>query len=320
MWPIKIGITMGDPAGVGPQIISQAVTQTGINRLGKIVVIGDRWVLNKFKIQNSKFKIVDLNNIPHKNFAFGKVKTEYGKASVEYLNKAIELVKNKKIDCLVTAPISKQAINLAGHKYSGHTEFFAHSFGRKEQDLVMMLLNNYLRISLVTRHLALSKVSSALSQEAIYRTIIITHRALRSHFAIKQPRVCVAAFNPHAGEGGLLGKEEIRVIIPAIKKSRRITNNVIGPLPADTAISLAIKRRFDAVIAMYHDQALIPLKTLDFESGVNLTLGLDFIRTSPLHGTGFDIANKNIASPGSLISAIKIAVKCTLNLKRNKTS
>lgn len=229
---------------------------------------------------------------------------------------AVELIKARGIDCLVTAPISKEAINLAGYKYNGHTDFLAEVFGKKKEDLVMMLLNKYLKISLVTRHLALNKVSPALNQQAIYQAILITRKALREYFAIKQPRICVAALNPHAGEGGLLGKEEIKLILPAIKRARRLIKNIIGPLPADTAFSLARQSRFSAVIAMYHDQALIPLKILDFASGVNLTLGLDFVRTSPLHGTGFDIAGKNIASPASLIAAINTAVECTANLKK----
>lgn len=341
MAPINIGITMGDPAGVGPRIIAKAIVRPGINKLGRILIIGDRWVFSKIpsaggfacgeknqksppeadvlaakKIKNLEF--IDLNNVPHKNFKFGKVSPEYGQAAMEYLKKAVGLIKEKQIDCLITAPISKQAINLAGYKYGGHTEFLARAFGKKEQALVMMLLNKYFKISLVTRHLALSKVSPALKQQTIYRAIMVTYKALYRYFAIKNPRLCVAALNPHAGERGLLGKQEINLITPAISRARRLIKNISGPLPADTAMSLAAQGRFNAVIAMYHDQALIPLKLLDFDSGVNLTLGLDFVRTSPLHGTGFDIAAKNIANPNSMISAIKIAVECTKNLNRIK--
>lgn len=333
MEKIKIGITMGDPAGVGPEIIAKTIAQRGIKKLAKVLVIGDRWVFNKIKNQKSppeagppsaekikNYEFIDLKNVPHKNFQFGKVRREFGQAAIEYLKKALELIEGRQIDCLVTAPISKEAINLAGYKYKGHTEFFAQAFGKKEQDLVMMLLNRYLKISLVTRHLALRRVSSALNQEAIYKTIITTYKALVDYFAVNHPRICVAALNPHAGEMGLLGKEEIKLILPAIKRARRLRKNIIGPLPADTAISLARQGRFNALIAMYHDQALIPLKILDFASGVNLTLGLDFVRTSPLHGTGFDIAGKNIASNASLIAAINTAVECTVNLKKIKKS
>jgi 4-hydroxythreonine-4-phosphate dehydrogenase len=329
MGQIKIGISMGDPAGIGPEIIAKAVVNKQINRLAKLFVVGDRWVFErsrKGKARLPNLEFIDLNNVSHKNFKFGKIRVEYGRASIEYLKKSIGLIKAKKIDCLVTAPISKQAINLAGYKYSGHTEFLARAFGRDKQDLVMMLFNKYLKISLATRHLALSKVSPALSREIIYKTIILTYRALLSYFAVKQPRICVAALNPHAGEQGLLGKEEIRVIAPAIRRAGRLINpaparrggvkDISGPLPADTAFSLASQGRFDAVVAMYHDQALIPLKLLDFASGVNLTLGLDVVRTSPLHGTGFDIAGRGIADSSSMAAAIKTAVECTRNLRK----
>jgi 4-hydroxythreonine-4-phosphate dehydrogenase len=181
----------------------------------------------------------------------------------------------------------------------------------------MMLLNKYLRASLVTRHLALKKISFALTREAIYKTIVITYIALRGYFGIARPKICVAALNPHAGEGGFLGREEIERIRPAITKVRTIAKDVFGPLPADSAYLKAKQGHIDAVVAMYHDQVLIPLKLLDLESGVNLTLGLGFVRTSPLHGTGFDIAGKNIASEASFVSAVKTAVKCTNNLKKS---
>lgn len=312
---------MGDPAGVGPEIIAKILARRGVAKLGKILVIGDKWVFEKTASPKSKAgdcEFIDLRNVPHKNFSFGKVKKDFGQAAMGYLRKSVELIKSKRIDCLVTAPISKEAINLAGYRYNGHTEFLASAFTKEKQDLVMMLLNKYLKISLVTRHLALNRISSALGGEVIYKTILTTDKALRKYFAITQPKICVAALNPHAGESGLLGREEIKLVIPAIKRARRLIKNIIGPMPADSAFFAASRSHFNAVIAMYHDQALIPLKILDFKSGVNLTLGLDFVRTSPLHGTGFDIAGRNIACPDSLIAAIKTAVECTKNLRRFK--
>ncbi|MFH1578275.1 MAG: 4-hydroxythreonine-4-phosphate dehydrogenase PdxA [Candidatus Omnitrophota bacterium] len=319
---IKIGITMGDPSGIGPEVIAKALTKAGINKLGKIFVIGDKWVFEAVagrKIHSSNFEFINLNNVIHKGFAFGKIKAEFGKAAMEYLKTALLLLRQKKIDCLVTAPISKEAINMAGYNYNGHTEFLARSYKKQKEDVVMMLLNKYLKIGLVTRHIALSNVSYALNQGAICRAIIATHRALKGYFAIACPKICVAALNPHAGEGGLLGRDEIEVIVPAVKKVKQSIKGIYGPLPADTAFSYAKKGCFDAVVAMYHDQAIIPLKVLDFDSGVNLTLGLGFVRTSPLHGTGFDIAGKNASNSASLINAIKTAVKCTVNLRKKNS-
>ncbi len=341
MTAIKIGITMGDPSGVGPEIIAKALTRPQIHKLGKIVVVGDKWVFDKVKGERLKVKgerlkvkgerlkvkgerlkvkgyqFIDLNNVPRKNFRFGRVRKEFGRAAIDYLKKAVELIKNREIDCLVTAPISKQAINLAGYRYGGHTEFLARAFGKKSQDLVMMLLNKYIRATLVTRHLALKEISPALSRQTIYKTIVITYLALKGYFGIARPKICVAALNPHAGEGGLLGREEMERIRPAITKARIIVKDVFGPLPADSAYLKAKQGAFDAVVAMYHDQVLIPLKLLDPESGVNLTLGLGFVRTSPLHGTGFDIAGKNIASDASFVSALRTAVECTNNLRKS---
>ncbi len=316
---LKVGITMGDPAGIGAEIIAKATSHRQIKKICRISVIGDKWVFDKVKGRASgpkDFQFIDLRNVAHKNFKFGRVKAQYGRASIEYLQKAVELVRKRQIDCLVTAPISKLAINLAGYKYNGHTEFLAQVFRKKKQDLVMMLLNRYLKISLVTRHIALKKLSPALSREQIYKTILVTYNALSSYFAIAQPRICAAALNPHAGEGGLLGMEEIELICPAVKRAAKSIIGISGPLPADSAFSAARQGQFDAVIAMYHDQALIPLKILDCESGVNLTLGLNFVRTSPLHGTGFDIAGKNIAGCGSLTAAIKTALECTWSLRK----
>ncbi|MGD9014937.1 MAG: 4-hydroxythreonine-4-phosphate dehydrogenase PdxA [Candidatus Omnitrophota bacterium] len=329
MQAVKIGITMGDPAGIGSEIIAKTLIQPGINRLGKFLIIGDRWVFGqanqrllgvayrKSLSSAPNLEFIDFDNVKHKDFRFGRMVPGLGQAAMEYLRMGVELIKAGTVDCLVTAPISKQAVNLAGYKFSGHTEFLAKAFGKKKDDLVMMLLNKHLKISLVTRHLAIRKVSAALDKQAIYKTIILTNYALKNYFSINQPRICVSALNPHAGETGLLGREEIRIISPIIKRAGRISN-LTGPMPADTAFCAASRGEFDAVIAMYHDQALIPLKILDFNSGVNLTLGLDFVRTSPLHGTGFDIAGKNIANPASFLSAVKTAVECTKNLRRNR--
>ncbi len=311
---IKIGITMGDPAGIGAEIIRKALDS---NRLLPknidILVIGDRWVFEKIK--NLKFKIknfqfLDLENVPKKNFRFGRISPLYGKASLEYIDKAIELIKEKEIQVLVTCPVSKEAINLAGIDFKGHTEYLASHF--RVKDFVMMLVGGNLKTSLVTRHIPLSKVSSILNTSDIYKTILLTEKALREFFGIKDPKIAVSSLNPHAGEGSFLGEEEKKKIMPAISLAKKHIKNICGPYPADTIFHSYLRGDYDCVVCMYHDQALIPLKMLFREKGVNLTLSLPFIRTSPLHGTAFDIAGKNRASPLSLIEAIKLAYRCSI--------
>jgi 4-hydroxythreonine-4-phosphate dehydrogenase len=309
---IKVGITFGDPSGIGPYIIAKALSRPGIRRLAEFFVIGDKWVFEKVQNSNRKaqnFKFINLANVARKNFAFGKLRAKYGKASVEYIDKAVELIKKKKIDCVVTAPISKQAIGLSGFKWPGHSEYLAYSSGTA--DIVMMLANRYVRVSLVTRHIPLKNVSGQLNRAKVYKTIVLTHRALRDWFSIKEPRIAVCALNPHAGDGGLLGREEKDVIGPAIKTAKKIIRYLKGPLPCDTVFSKAKEKVYDAVIAMYHDQAMLPLKVLGFASGVNITIGLPFVRTSPLHGTAFDIAADFSADSASMEEAIR----CTLNQK-----
>jgi len=343
---------MGDPAGIGPAIIPKAIKK--LKGLADFVIIGDKWVFDQvsgIRYQVSGMKFIDLNNVSHKNFKFGKVKAEYGRASVEYLDKAIELIKNKEIDCLVTCPISKEAINLAGFKgFSGHTEYLAQV--TKAKYFAMMLLNKKLRFSLVTRHIPLKDVPAQLEPDKIYKTVLLTYRSLKELFLIKNPRIVVCGLNPHASDNGLLGEEENKIIKPALMRLGESIRNIDGPLAADIAVLKAAQKKYDCIIAMYHDQALIPLKISGAAyTGVNLTLGLRFIRTSPLHGTAFDIAAKfntprpktapfrariscgrlsipplrtpgfiagglHLANATSLIEAIRLAVKCQLNQKK----
>lgn len=308
---------MGDPSGIGPVIISKAVHI--LKNLADFVIIGDRWVFGRaqgtgYRVQG---KFIDLDNVPHKNFAFGKIKAEYGRASVEYLDKAIDLVKNKEIDCMVTGPVCKKAINLGGFfRFSGHTEYIAKRTNTK--NFAMMLLNRKLKFSLVTRHIPLKDVSAHLDKGKIYQTALLTYISLKELLSIRNPRIAVCGLNPHASDDGIMGDEENKIIKPALallKRRRHI--HIDGPLPADTAVLKAAQKEYDCLIAIYHDQALIPLKISDARTGVNITAGLDFIRTSPLHGTAFDIAgNYNSIDPASLIAAIRLAVRCALNRKK----
>jgi 4-hydroxythreonine-4-phosphate dehydrogenase len=308
---------MGDPSGIGPAVTLKAIQE--LKNHADFVVIGDKWVFDK--VRSSKFgvrryKFIDLDNVRHKNFEFGKIRAEYGRASIEYLKKAIELIKKKEIDCLVTAPICKEAINKAGFRYKGHTEFISERI--KAKDTVMMLLNKHLRFSLASRHIPLKGISKNLNPAKLRKTILFTYSALKTIFLIKNPRIVVCGLNPHASDNGLIGEEEKQIIKPVLDKIRKqLDAHIEGPVSADAAIYQAYKKQYDCVIAMYHDQALIPLKLTDFDTGVNFTWGLGFIRTSPLHGTAFDIAGKpGLINHKPMMEAVKLAVKCTANLKR----
>lgn len=307
-------MTIGDPSGVGPEIACAAIKR--LKDKANFTLIGDASALNKFIVNSlwSGVRFIDLKNVCRKNFSFGKVKAEYGKASIEYLDKALELIRQRQIDCLVTCPISKEAVNLAGFDFPGHTEYLAKKTGSK--DFLMLLLNAELKIGLVTRHIPLKSVPSLISEDRVYKTIILAYHSMREFFLMERPRIVVCGLNPHASDKGLIGEEETGVILPAIEKARVILKNIEGPVSADVAISKVKKREYDCAIAMYHDQALIALKITGRDSGVNMTLGLPFIRTSPLHGTAFDIAGKKTADPSSLIEAVKLAIRCTQNQKK----
>ena len=304
-------MTIGDPSGIGPAIIPKALSC--LKGKADFLVIGDRWVLER--LANVRFglpavKFIDLHNVGRRDFRFGQIKGEYGRASIEYIDKALELITGKEIDCLVTCPISKEAVNKGGVSgFFGHTEYLADAVNTR--NFAMMLLNKKLRISLATRHIPLKDVSHRLSKGYIRTVIALTYSYLKDFFGIRNPRLVTCGVNPHASDNGLIGREEIEIIRPALKAVAKEGAFIDGPLPADTAIARAVKGDYDAVIAMYHDQALIPLKLLSRYPGVNLTLGLPFVRTSPLHGTAFDIAAKpQSANPASLIEAIRLAIDC----------
>jgi len=311
---IRVGITMGDPSGIGPAIILKAVKK--LHGFFEFTVIGDEWVFEQLRRVSFSCGFVDLNNVGRRNFSFGQIKAEYGRASVEYLDKALELIKNKQIDCLVTCPVSKEAINKAGIGFPGHTEYLAKKAHTK--NFAMMLLNKYLKFSLVTWHIPLKSVPGEIKKEKLYKTINLTYNSLKELFSIKEPKIVICGLNPHASDNGLFGTEENRIIKPLIKKLKNKIKYIDGPKSADVAILQLKEKKYDCAIVMYHDQALIPLKVLDPSTGVNFTLGLPFIRTSPLHGTAFDIAKDYPAcDPSSLIQSIRLAGLCALNQKNN---
>lgn len=318
-------ITMGYPAGIGPEIIIKALASPRIEGLANFLILGDEFVFKKAanlirkrlsyqvikpqtKINFSKKRILflDLENVPHSGFHFGRVSESYGRASIEYIKEAVSLIRQKKADLLVTAPIHKHAAELSGFKYPGHTEYLARLFGTK--DYAMMLIGGGLKVILVTTHLPIKEVSHRLKREEIVNLLGLTDRSLKRYFGIVRPRIAVCGLNPHAGEGGTLGDEEKRIIAPAIEKARKKRIDVYGPIAADVVFYQMYKGDYHAAICMYHDQGLVALKMLARDESVNITLGLPFIRTSPGHGTALDIAAEGIASPESMAEAIKTAV------------
>ena len=312
---------MGDPAGIGTEIILKALEKREIFKYCIPIIVGDKDFLKKtaktlkFQFHISKSNIIDLKNIP-KNFTIGRPSRVSGKAAVEYIKSAVSLAKDKKVDAIVTAPISKEAIHMAGYKYPGHTEMLAEFTDTR--DYAMMLESppppfekggkGGLRVVLVTTHTAIKNVSRLINRKKILNAIRLTNSSLKS-WGFLNPRIGVSALNPHAGEGGIFGNEEIKIIMPAINDARSEGTEVQGPFPADTLFTPSKRSKFDAIVVMYHDQGLIPIKMAAFGKSVNITLGLPFIRTSVDHGTAYDIAGKNQADPSSLIEAVKLAAK-----------
>ncbi len=305
MFAPTVGITMGDPAGIGPEVIVKALASGQLDDLCHPVIIGSTAVLHR--AGGEKLSIVDCTRVDLRKIRPGQVSPAAGQAAAESLMAATKMALDGKLDAVVTAPICKQALHLAGHRYPGQTEFLANLTGTKR--FAMMLVTGNLRVVLVTTHLPLSRVSEAITTTLVRSTIRLAHSALRELFDIRQPRVAVCALNPHAGDGGVFGNEDQKRIAPAIRETSRQGILVQGPFPADTLFAPSTSSEFDVVVAMYHDQGLIPIKMGGFGSAVNITLGLPIIRTSPDHGTAFEIAGKGRANPGSMIKAIQMAVR-----------
>ncbi len=266
----KVLITTGDPRGIGPEVTQKALRDARIRDLANFFIIEPQ-----------------------------------DKTGFDAIKKATGILKKAKADALVTAPVNKSAIINSGIPFKGHTEYLARATRTKK--FTMMLSSPPLRITVVTRHIALKDVSAALTREKIEDAILLTGEALRKYFRIQRPRIGVCGLNPHCGEGGLVGVEEKKIITPAIQAVKSKIPGVQGPFAADAIFYMAYKRKLDAVISMYHDQGLGPFKMVAFEKGVNVTLGLPFVRTSPDHGTAYDIAGKGIANPSSMKEAIKLA-------------
>lgn len=337
----RIGITLGDPAGIGPEISIKAFAKKDLYERCQPLLVGDACVVEKYlqahpeldlkinvveepdqgKYVYGTIDLIDLKAVDIDQLAIGEVSAMAGNAAFQYVKKVIELALDKKIDATVTNPLNKEALNLAGHHYAGHTEIYADL--THTDKYTMMLADGNLRVVHVSTHVSLREACDCATKERVLDVIRIADKACKN-LGIKNPRVAVAGLNPHCGENGLFGREEIEEINPAVEAAKAEGINAFGSLPADTVFSKANGGMFDIVVAMYHDQGHIPLKLLGFVydqekqswqavQGVNITLGLPIIRTSVDHGTAFDQAGKWSASELSLENAIDYAIRLAEN-------
>jgi 4-hydroxythreonine-4-phosphate dehydrogenase len=322
----KIAITMGEPGGVGPEVIVKALNRRDIQRSCSPVVIGNAETMREaVKLSKLPLKVSKLSSISEANPRTGTIEVlevksrlakkncapciSAGNAVVKYINEAVKLALNNEVSAVVTAPISKESLKMAGHSWPGHTELLAEL--TQSRDFAMMFYSKRLKVILCTIHTSLKSVPGKINQKLVARIIRLAGTSM-AMLGISNPRIAVAGLNPHAGESGIMGKEEIVSIQPSVTEARKQGINVSGPYPPDVIFHRACHGDFDIVVCMYHDQGLIPFKMLAFDSGVNVTVGLPIIRTSPDHGTAFDIAWKNMADPSSMIEAIKLANKMAL--------
>ena len=321
-----IAITMGDPCGVGPEIIVQSLHSPVVRASCAPFVIGDLPALERavavcgsglrihciaepeeaLTASSGSIPLLVLSELTEDDLQYGKPTAAAGDAVYRYICAAARFCLDGRAAAMVTAPISKEAMNRAGHDYPGHTELLAELCG--SDDFVMMLAGDVLRVSLVTIHEALKDIPRLVTREQVLKTIRITAQGIERLTGIARPRLAVLALNPHCGEGGMFGDEERTAIVPAIAAAREEGIQAEGPLSADTLFHFARQGAYDGVVAMYHDQGLIPLKMLHFDDGVNITLGLSIIRTSVDHGTAYDLAGTGRASEKSLLAAVSMAV------------
>ncbi len=321
--PIRVGISIGDINGIGPEVIMKALNDSRMLDNCTVVIYGSSKVLNFHKkplglqdfnyvsiksADEVKSRKINLINIWDEEITFelGKATESGGKYAFESLESATKDLASGKVDVLVTAPISKDAMGKMGFKFPGHTEYLADMAGQEEA--LMLMVSPTLRVGLVTSHIALKDVPTAVTTEKVFAKIKAFNESLKKDFGIRRPRIAVFGVNPHAGENGKMGSEESEAINPAIAKAKGIDILAFGPYPADGFFGSSSKSEFDGVLAMYHDQGLAAFKALSFDEGVNFTAGLPVIRTSPDHGTAFDIAGQNKASGDSMRNAIYLAM------------
>lgn len=331
-----IGISVGDPTGIGPEIAAKMLAEKKMYEISNPLLVADAHLMQEActvakvnlkvhpvrQVQEATFRygtidVFDLGNVDMQKLVYKKATEMGGRASLDYIYKAIDLAMQGKIDATVTGPIHKEAINLAGSPFAGHTEIFAHRTGTK--DYAMMLVEGAFRVVHVSTHIALRDVPPRITKNRVLKVILLAHKAMRD-LGIDEPKIITPGLNPHASDGGLFGDEEQKQILPAVKEAKNKGINVDGPIPPDTAFVKLKSGQYDVALAMYHDQGHIPLKLIGFSwdakasqwksiSGVNVTLGLPIIRTSVDHGVAYGKAGEGRASPDSLIQAIKLAAK-----------
>jgi 4-phospho-D-threonate 3-dehydrogenase / 4-phospho-D-erythronate 3-dehydrogenase len=327
-----LGITIGDPAGIGPEITLKALQEKELYEISRPLVIGSRKVLERTAEQMGQavslhtvqhpeeglytygtVDVLDVDNVDVTALQMGVVQAECGKASFEYIKQATEMALRQEIDAIVTAPINKEALKAGNVPYIGHTEMLA-DLTKAEREMTMFSIEN-VKIFFLTRHVSLAEACRKINDaDFVLRGIRQAYEALRTLVETK-PKLAVAGLNPHSGEGGLLGMEEIVAIRPAVERAREEGMDVIGPIPADSIFHFARKGQYDAVLSLYHDQGHIAAKMIDFEKTVSVTLGLPILRTSVDHGTAFDIAGKNLASPVSMIEALRTGAEYAVKYK-----
>lgn len=318
-----IAITIGDFNGIGPEVTLKSIVSKEIQRSIQPVLVGSLEIYQyyakllkiecefvpvdslKSKIKPGTVPVITVQSVTSKNIQFGKNSPDAGVCAGIAIERAIKMCLDKEVDAMVTAPVSKEALHFAGYNFPGQTEMLA--MLTRSDRVTMMLLSSTMRVALATVHIPLKQVSENLFPDRIVEKLDTVHRSLKGDLGIAKPSIAVLGLNPHAGENGAIGTEERETIIPAIKKAQEKGINASGPFPADGFFASGAYKNYDAILAMYHDQGLIPLKMSGFDEGVNFSAGLKIIRTSPDHGTAFDLAGKNKANPGSMISALKLA-------------
>ena len=322
-----VGVTMGDPAGIGPEIVAKALAEPDVYRVSRPLVVGDLRTIAKIvsdlalpvaaesvaepragRYACGTVDVIDLANVDVAALRMGVIQPEAGRAAGQAIERAIRLAQAGEIDAIATAPLNKEALWAAGYPYPGHTEMLAELTGSRES--LTMFVIGALRIFFLTRHLSLRDAIDQVTRPRVAATLAVMAQVLAG-LGIDAPRIVVAGLNPHAGEGGKMGREEIEEIAPGVDDARRTGLDVSGPVPADSVFHLAADGRFDAVLSLYHDQGHIAAKMTDFYKTVSVTTGLPFVRTSVDHGTAFDIAGKGVASAVSMVEAIRVAAELT---------